>query len=76
MKNDVDGKASFGREEANAMPYPTPASGQPLHRKLVHGKTVCPGAKDVCKRILSIPVNPSVDEDDIAYILNVLKEVG
>jgi dTDP-4-amino-4,6-dideoxygalactose transaminase len=33
-------------------------------------------AEDVCKRVLSLPVHPSVTEEDIAYMLDVLKEVS
>jgi len=59
-----------------AVHYPTPVYGQPLYRKLGYGKTVCPTAEDVCKRVLSLPVHPSVTEEDIKYIVDVLKEVS
>ena len=59
-----------------AVHYPTPVYGQPLYKDLGYGKAVCPMAEDASKRVLSLPVHPSVNEDDIAYILNVLKEVS
>jgi len=59
-----------------AVHYPTPVYRQPLYRELGYGKTVCPMAEDVCKRVLSLPVHPSVTEEDIMYMLDVLKEVS
>jgi len=59
-----------------AVHHPTPVYGQPLYRELGYGKTVCPMAEDVCKRVLSLPVHPSVTEEDILYMLDVLKEVS
>ena len=59
-----------------AVHYPTPVYGQPLYKELGYGKAVCSMAEDASKRVLSLPVHPSVNEDDIAYILNVLKEVS
>jgi len=59
-----------------AVHYPTPVYGQPLYRELGYGKTVCPMAEDVCKRVLSLPVHPLVTEEAITYILDVLKEVS
>lgn len=59
-----------------AVHYPTPVYGQPLYKELGYGKTVCPMAEDASKRVLSLPVHPTVTEEDIAYILDVLKEVN
>ena len=59
-----------------AVHYPIPVYRQPLYKELGYGKTFCPMAEDVCKRVLSLPVHPSVTEEDITYILDVLKEVS
>jgi len=59
-----------------AVHYPTPIYRQPFYKESGYGKTVCPMAEDASKRVLSLPVHPSVNEDDIAYILNVLEEVS
>jgi len=59
-----------------AVHYPTPVYRQHLYRELGYGKTVCPIAEDACKRVLSLPVHPSVTEADITYILDVLKEMS
>lgn len=58
-----------------AVHYPTPLYGQPLYRELGYGKTVCPMAEDASKRVLSLPVHPSVTEEDITCILDLLKEL-
>lgn len=56
--------------------YPAPVYWQPLYKELGYVKTVCPIAEDVSKRVLSLPVHPSVTKENIAYIIDVLKEVN
>ena len=53
--------------------YPTPIYRQPFYKELGYGEAVCPMAEDTCKRILSLPVHPSVTRKDIKCMLNVLK---
>ena len=57
-----------------AVHYPTPIYRQPLYHELGYDKMICPMAEESCKRVLSLPVHPSVDEEDIQYILDVLKK--
>jgi len=59
-----------------AVHYPIPIYKQPFYEKLGYGRVVCPTVEDVCKRILSLPVHPSVTNENIAYILDVLEEIG
>jgi len=59
-----------------AVHYPVPIYKQPFYEKLGYGRVVCPMAEDVCKRILSLPVHPSVSNKDIAYIVDVLEEMS
>ena len=59
-----------------AVHYPLPIYKQPFYEKLGYGRVVCPTVEDVCKRILSLPVHPSVTNENIAYILDVLEEIG
>lgn len=59
-----------------AVHYPIPIYKQPLYRELGYGKTSCPRAEDACKRVLSLPVHPAVTEEDIAYIIGILKKVN
>jgi perosamine synthetase len=58
-----------------AVHYPTPIYKQPLYKELGYEKTICPVAEEACRRILSLPVHPSVTGKDIEYILNVLKDI-
>ncbi len=58
-----------------AVHYPTPIHKQPLYKELGYEKTTCPTAEETCKRVLSLPVHPSVTEEDIRYILDVLGKV-
>jgi len=59
-----------------AVHYPTPIYKQPLYRELGYEKTTCPTAEDACKRVLSLPVHPSVTKEDIAYTIEILGKVS
>ena len=76
MERDKLAEHLRDRGVGTAVHYPTPVYGQPLYKKLGYGKTVCPMAEDTCRRVLSLPVHPSVKEEDITYMLDVLKEVS
>ena len=52
-----------------AVHYPTPIYKQPAYRKLGYDKTICPVTEESCRRVLSLPVHPSVNENDIQYII-------
>ncbi len=74
MERDKLAEHMREREVDVAVHYPTPLYRQPLYRELSYGKTVCPMAEDASKRVLSLPVHPSVTEEDTTYILNLLNE--
>ena len=57
-----------------AVHYPTPIYRQPLYHELGYDKMICPMAEESCKRVLSLPVHPSVNEEDIQFILDILKK--
>lgn len=59
-----------------AIHYPTPIYKQPLYRKSSYDKAACPATEESCKRVLSLPVHPSVTEEDIQYITDVLKRTS
>ncbi len=56
-----------------AVHYPTPIYKQPFYNGLECGRTSCPVAEEVCKKVLSLPVHPSVTKEDVKYMLDVLK---
>jgi len=58
-----------------AVHYPTPIYRQPFYKELGYGQTVCPMAEEACKRVLSLPVHPSVNKEDIKYMLSILGDV-
>lgn len=51
-----------------AVHYPMPIYRQPLYHELGYDKTICPITEESCKRVLSLPVHPSVSDEDIQYI--------
>jgi len=54
--------------------YPTPVYRQPVYEELGYEETTCPITEETCKSVLSLPVHPSVTEENIGYILEVLRE--
>ena len=59
-----------------AVHYPMPVHWQPLFQKLGYEKDCCPNAIEASKRVLSLPVHPSVSDEDIQHILETLKELA
>jgi perosamine synthetase len=56
-----------------AIHYPLPIYKQPLYIRKGFGRSMCPNAEEACKRVLSLPVHPLVNKEDIKYMLEVLK---
>ena len=59
-----------------AVHYPVPIYRQPLYQKLGYSGAVCPNTEEACSRVLSLPVHPQVDKEDIEYLLDVLKDIS
>jgi len=59
-----------------AVHYPIPIYRQPLYLKLGYGGKKCPNTEEACRRVLSLPVHPLVDREDIDYVLDVLKDIS
>jgi perosamine synthetase len=59
-----------------AVHYPVPIYRQRLYQKLGYEGIVCPNTEEACSRVLSLPVHPLVDREDIEYILDALKEIS
>jgi len=60
----------------NAIHYPIPIYRQPLYLKLGYGEQKCPNTEDTCRKILSLPVHPKVNSEDIEYMLAVLNDAS
>lgn len=59
-----------------AIHYPIPIHWQPLYQKLGYPKDCCPNAIEASKKVLSLPVHPAVSREDIAYIIQTLKDLS
>ncbi len=51
-----------------AVHYPMPIYEQPLYRELGYLKEHCPVSEEVSRRVLSLPVHPSLKKEDLEYI--------
>lgn len=52
----------------SAVHYPKPVYEQPLYRELGYDKVRCPVSEEVARRVLSLPVHPSLKQQDLEYI--------
>lgn len=55
--------------------YPIPIYRQPLYQKLKYTENLCPNTEEVCKKVLSLPVHPLVNKEDLEYILGVFEDL-
>ncbi|VVB65230.1 Aspartate aminotransferase [uncultured archaeon] len=51
-----------------AVHYPKPVYRQLLYTQLGLDRVVCPVAEDVSQRVMSLPVHPSLSQEDLEYI--------
>lgn len=56
-----------------AIHYPLPIYKQPLYIRKGYGMTICPNVEEACRHVLSLPVHPLVNKDDINYMVEILK---
>jgi len=52
----------------SAVHYPKAVYEQPLYREMGYEKGTCPVSEDVARRVLSLPVHPSLSESDLHRI--------
>jgi dTDP-4-amino-4,6-dideoxygalactose transaminase len=55
--------------------YPIPLSKQPALKRY-RSKVLCPVAEDVSKKVFSVPVHPSLSDEDLGKILEALEKVS
>jgi perosamine synthetase len=59
-----------------AIHYPKPIYRQPLYMQLGLDQTLCPVAEDVSQRVLSLPVHPSLCQEDLKHIVKTINSFG
>ncbi|MBE0479075.1 UDP-4-amino-4,6-dideoxy-N-acetyl-beta-L-altrosamine transaminase [Candidatus Aerophobetes bacterium] len=52
-----------------------PVYWQPYYRQLGYEKGICPKAEDFYRKDISIPLYPSMDNEDVAYVIEKIFEV-
>lgn len=60
------------RGVGSAVHYPKVVYQQPFYRDLGYTDVKCPVAEDVSRRVLSLPVHPSLSPDDLQYIVETM----
>jgi dTDP-4-amino-4,6-dideoxygalactose transaminase len=56
------------RRVGSAIHYPRAVYQQPVYRDMGYTDISCPVAEDVSRRVMSLPVHPSLTADDLQYI--------
>ena len=56
------------RGVGSAIHYPRAVYQQPVYRDMGYTDVSCPVAEDVSRRVMSLPVHPSLTADDLQYI--------
>jgi perosamine synthetase len=64
-----------GRGVEVAVHYPIPVHHQPLYRRLGYPQDICPNAIEASRRVLSLPVHPSLSREDLDYMMNVVEQL-
>jgi perosamine synthetase len=59
-----------------AIHYPLPVHHQPLYRRLGYPQDICPNAIEASKRVLSLPVHPLLNKEDLDYIIRSVREMA
>jgi perosamine synthetase len=60
------------RGVGSAIHYPRAVHQQPVYRDMGYTDVSCPVAEDVSRRVMSLPVHPSLAADDLQYIAQTL----
>ncbi|MDD1723322.1 MAG: DegT/DnrJ/EryC1/StrS family aminotransferase [Methanothrix sp.] len=60
------------RGVGSAIHYPRAVYQQPVYRDMGYTDISCPVAEDVSRRVMSLPVHPSLTADDLQYIAQTL----
>jgi perosamine synthetase len=60
----------------SAVHYPMPIYRQPLYHRLGLDKIICPVAEDVSRKVLSLPVHPSLSHENLEYIVDAVNNFG
>lgn len=57
-----------------AVHYPLPIFSQPLYRDLGYTDEIakCPVTSDLVNRVLSLPIHPSLTEEDLKYVMETI----
>jgi perosamine synthetase len=56
----------------SAVHYPKAVYEQPLYRELGYADVLCPVSEDVSRRVLSLPVHPSLKQEDLEHIVRAI----
>jgi perosamine synthetase len=72
LSRDAFMSALAERGIGTAVHYPIPVNRQPIYQS---GNASCPAADDLAASVVSLPIHPSVTDDELAYICDTVREL-
>lgn len=74
LARDAFMSALHDRGIGTAVHYPIPVNKQPVYQGC-NGNTPCPVSDDLAASVVSLPVHPSVTDEELAYICDAVREL-
>ena len=65
----------MGRRGVQPQVHYVPVYWFPYYQELGYKKGLCPNAEEVYKGIMSIPLYPSLTEEEMKYVVEVIKSI-
>ncbi|MFS8581998.1 MAG: DegT/DnrJ/EryC1/StrS family aminotransferase [Limnochordales bacterium] len=75
-RRDALAEALRERGIDSAVIYPVALHQQPLYEKLGYGNERLPAAEEAARQVLSVPVHPSLSDEDVQAVADALREAA
>ena len=60
------------RIKESGIHYPKPIPEHPMYETLIHRSNGCKNSKQICDTILTLPMNPYLEEEEIEEVINII----
>ncbi len=74
-KRDFVAQSLRSSDIDSAIIYPLVVYKQPLYEALGYGDSGCPLAEQICGRVLSLPVHPSLEDSELEMVVKAMRSI-
>ncbi len=60
------------RIKESGIHYPKPIPEHPMYETLIHRSNGCKNSKQICDTILTLPMNPYLEDEEIEEVINII----